>query len=125
MIFDWDNLFLGWLASFEAASKDIAYSNIIQIIQARTFSGFVPNYASGQEASYDRTEPQIGAIIVREVFRRWGDAWFVEKVFDALVSWSDWFWDYRRGDGQVALGPDGRSNLISLGSDPNAPGTNA
>jgi hypothetical protein len=57
VLFDWDNMFLSLMAS--ALSKDLAYSNLIQIVLARTQDGFVPNYASGLHKSYDRTEPQV------------------------------------------------------------------
>ena len=60
-------------------------------------TGFVPNYAAGTYISYDRTEPQIGAYVVRELFRRFNDTWFVDATFDSLLSWNDWVWNKRRG----------------------------
>ena len=123
----WDNLFLGYMASLGTPGvagggklKDIAYANIIQIIQARTVLGFVPNFASGTHISFDRTEPQIGAYVVQQVFSKWRDAWLVELLFPALLSWNDWVWEHRRGEG-VFAGADGHADLIVLGSDPTDP----
>ena len=119
VIFDWDNLFCAYMASLEARSLDIAYNNLIQIVLARTMEGFVPNFASGFHVSYDRTEPQIGAFVMLQIYQKWGDAWVVDVVFDALMSWNDWVWDHRRGEGVLA-GADGHADLVVLGSDPNA-----
>jgi len=107
------------MAATDAESKDLAYSNVIQTCLMRTMEGFVPNFASGPHISYDRTEPQVGARVVLEMFNKWRDAWLVDVVFDALASWNAWVWDHRRGEGSLA-GPDGHADLIVLGSDPNA-----
>lgn len=107
------------MTATDAESRDLAYSNIIQTCLMRTMEGFVPNFASGPHVSFDRTEPQVGARVVLEVFKKWGDAWLVDVVFDALASWNDWVWSHRRGEG-VYAGPDGHADLIVLGSDPNA-----
>ena len=121
VIFDWDNLFLSYMASLEPGTlKDISYANLIQIIQARTLLGFVPNYASGMSVSFDRTEPQIGALVVQKIHAKWGDDWLVNFTFPALLSWNEWVWQHRRGEGVLA-GPDGHADLIVLGSDSTNP----
>ena len=115
MIFDWDNLFLAFMAGLagNTTGKDIAYSNAIQILQARTLDGFVPNYAAGTFVSYDRTEPQIGAYVIRELFKRFNETWLVNATFDTLLGWNTWVWNKRRPSyGAFA-------DLICLGSDPN------
>ena len=109
------------MASVEDGTlKDISYVNLIQIVQARTLLGFVPNFASGTGISFDRTEPQIGAFVVREIYTRWRDAWVVDLLFPALLSWNTWVWTHRRGEGVLA-GADGHADLIVLGSDPTDP----
>ena len=109
------------MASVEDGTlKDISYLNLIQIVQARTLLGFVPNFASGTGISFDRTEPQIGAFVVREIYTRWRDAWVVDLLFPALLSWNMWVWTHRRGEGVLA-GADGHADLIVLGSDPTDP----
>jgi len=108
VIFDWDNLFATYLTSLDPASKDIAYSNLIQVVRSRTARGFVPNYSAGGGRSVDRSEPPIGAKVVREVYRKYGDAWLVELLFDDLLAWHGWFEQVRM------LGP---LPLVTLGSD--------
>ena len=100
--------------------RDLALSNTIQIILARTVMGFVPNFASGTAVSFDRTEPQIGAFVLSRLYARWGDGWLVDLLLPSLLSWNDWVWEHRRGEGVLA-GPDGHADLIVLGSDPSDP----
>ena len=116
VLFCWDNLFLAWMASIDADSKDIAYSNLIQIVLSRTMFGFVPNYHAGTHDTTDRSEPQIGALITLEVYKRWGDAWLVEKLFTSLLGWAEWVWTARTISAGGAAGP-----LVVLGSNNNAP----
>ena len=119
VLFDWDNFFLTYMASLSRDSLDIAYSNLIQNVLMRTIDGFVPNFASGLHVSFDRTEPQIGAYVALQIYKKWGDGWVIDCVFDALLSWNTWVWEKRRGEGVLA-GPDGHADLVVLGSDPNA-----
>lgn len=108
VIFDWDNIFASYMTSMDPTSKDIAYSNFIQVIRSRTAKGFVPNYAAAGRKSVDRTEPPIGAKVLLEMYNKYKDMWLVELLFDDLVGWSDWFLRER------VLEPLG---LIALGSD--------
>ena len=78
-----------------------------------------PVHSSGTHLSYDRTEPQIGAFVALQIFNKWGDGWVIDAIFDALLSWNNWVWNHRRGEGVLA-GPDGHADLVVLGSDPNA-----
>ncbi len=79
----------------------------------------VSHSRSGLRLSADRTEPQIGAYVALQIYSKWGDGWVIDVIFDALLSWNDWVWGRRRGEGSLA-GPDGYADLIVLGSDPNA-----
>lgn len=40
-----DNIFATYMTSL--SSKEIAYSNFIQVIRSKTAMGFVPNYSAG------------------------------------------------------------------------------
>jgi len=104
-IFDWDNIFASLLAGI--GNKSIAYSNLIQVIKSKTAAGFVPNYAAGGAKSMDRTEPPVGAKALLDLYKRHGDKWMVELLFQDLLDWSNWFMRRRR------LPP---LDLIALGS---------
>lgn len=104
IIFDWDNIFASLLAGLD--NKDIAYSNLFQVIKSKTAAGFVPNFATGGFKTQDRTEPTIGAKVLLELYKKHKDRWVVEVLFDDLVDWNDWVLDHRilQPEGLVALG---------------------
>eukprot|EP01043_Picozoa_sp_COSAG02_P022723 COSAG02_NODE_1189_length_13995_cov_7.850101_9_plen_647_part_00 len=108
-MFDWDNLFASYMLSLDA--KELAVSNLIQIIKARVMDGFVPGYSKGIEKTRDKTEPPIGSKVVHEIYKRHGNdvLWVVELLFNDLLGWHEWFIRRR------TLQPLG---LICLGSDP-------
>ena len=111
VLFCWDNLFAAFVAGSDRAARDVAYANVIQTLMGRTQAGLVPNYASGTHVSRDRSEPQVGAIVVRILHHRFGDDWLVSSVFDALLGWHNWVWSARTGNGT-------NMPLVSLGSSP-------
>merc|ERR1719436_1596376 len=106
VIFDWDNFYASLIAG--QGSKEIAYSNYIQTIGTVGCQGMVPNFASGIQKSQDRTEPPNGAKVLLELYNKYKDKWMVERHFDKLVKWNDWFFEHRLN----------RGKMISLGSDP-------
>jgi len=104
VIFDWDNLFASLLAGLD--NKEVAYSNLFQVVKSKTATGFVPNLSSGGVKTQDRTEPPVGAKVTLELFRKYRDPWAVEVVFDDLLDWNNWFLANRilQPAGLVALG---------------------
>ncbi len=114
VLFCWDTYFAALMASLD--NKELAYSNAIEITREATEEGFVPNFAAtGDLKSRDRSQPPVGALAVREIYRRCREEWFIREVFDALLTWNRW-WDRRR---QIAPG------LLAWGSHPFTPRANA
>ena len=94
-IFCWDNYFAACIASH--GSKEVAYSNLIEITREKTDSGFVPNYAVAFGAtSKDRSQPPIGSMALREVYRKYREKWLIELLFDDLIIWNDWYFTHRQ-----------------------------
>lgn len=121
ILFEWDTYFLALMASAQdGIARDLAYANLIQVTLGRTLLGFVPNVAAGVRKSYDRSEDQVGALILKLIFDKWGDAWLLEGLLPIMLSWNDWVWARRRGEG-VFAGTDGFADLMCLGSDPSFP----
>lgn len=112
-LFAWDNLFASLLAGLD--NRDIAYSNLFQIVKSKTADGHIPNWSTGGVKSQDRTEPAVGAKVLLELFRKYQDTWIVDALFDDLLDWNNWFVDNR------ILLPKG---LVGLGShyEPHTPG---
>ena len=106
VLFDWDTYFGSYMASL--FNKDLAYSNAIAITKSITPGGFIPNYASGGNVmSGDRSQPPVGSTVIREIYRKHPEKWFLEYVFDDLLTWNRWWIKGRTT-------PD---NLLCWGSD--------
>jgi len=110
VLFCWDNFFVSQLAAPE--SRQVAYSNLVEILSERTEDGFVPNFASALGASSrDRSQPPVGAAALLDVYRRWKERWIVDLAYGPLCTWNDWWFEHR----QVLPG------LFAWGSDPYTP----
>jgi hypothetical protein len=121
ILFNWDTYFLALMASLQPGIlRDISYANLIQVTLGRTLLGFVPNGAAGPRKTYDRSEDEVGARVLRAIVEKTGDAWLLEGLLPVMLAWNDWEWARRRGEGVLA-GADGFADLFCLGSDPSSP----
>jgi neutral trehalase len=106
ILWEWDTYFAAMQASLE--NRDLAYANAIAITHEKTGAGFVPN-GGGPDGSkiLDRSEPPVGALAVREIYRRYREKWFVEYLFEDLLAWNRWWAKRRRlSSGQLCWGSD-------------------
>ena len=98
-LFGWDNFFLGYLASLE--SRDLALAAIVEHLRGHTAEGFLANDNRGNGSkSWDRSQPPVGGIMVREVYRRFPERWFLEAAFEPLLAWNRW-WPAARKNGDL------------------------
>ena len=73
----WDTYFCTLLAS--EASKELAYSNLIEITRP-TVRGNVPGFRTAGTTVSDRSKPYVGAFITLAHYNRFGDQWIVELL---------------------------------------------
>ncbi len=107
VLFCWDTFFAGLMAGIDCA--DLAYANVIEMLREHTDDGFVPNAAAYPERkSRDRSQPCVGGMVAWRLYERWGERWFLEEVFEDLLTWNRW-WDRERrvGEGVLAWGSQG------------------
>lgn len=105
VLFDWDTYFAGYMCSY--FNKDLAYANMVEITKAISADGFIPNYqAPFGNYSWDRSEPPVGAILILDMYKRFHDKWFLEEVYDELLSWNRWWAAERSIKGYLAWGSD-------------------
>jgi putative isomerase len=104
ILFEWDTYFAAYMHSLN--NKELAYANVLAMTSEITERGFVPNFASSVNKSEDRSEPPVGAFIVKEIYRKYREDWFVQEVFDELLSWNRWWANNRDIDGYLAWGSD-------------------
>jgi len=102
-LFGWDNFFIPWLcAPFD---RDLALANVVEHLRSATPEGFIPNDDRGNGSkSLDRSQPPVGAIMVREVYRRWPERWLLEAAFEPLLAWNRWWMQRRLNDGLLSYG---------------------
>ena len=102
-LFGWDNFFLGYLATLE--SRDLALAGIVEHLRGHTPEGFLPNDNRGNGSkSWDRSQPPVGGIMVREVYRRFPERWFLEAAFEPLLAWNRWWPEARSNGGLLSYG---------------------
>lgn len=104
VLFGWDTYFAAYMLSLD--NKALAYANAIAITKEITDRGFVPNNTQYGHKSEDRTEPQVGSIVVREIYRKYKEKWFLQEVYNELLSWNRWRAANRDIDGYLVHGTD-------------------
>ena len=104
VLFGWDTYFAAYMLSVN--NKDLAYANAIAITKEINSRGFVPNNSEATQKSEDRTEPQVGSIVVREIYRKYEEKWFLHEVYNELLSWNRWRATNRDIDGYLVHGTD-------------------
>ncbi len=97
VLFCWDTFFAGFMGSL--GSRELAYSNLREILREGDTLGFVPNYAyaTGQ-LSCDRSQPPVGSKMLLETYRRLREKWIVEEMYPDLFKWNTWFRDNRSAE---------------------------
>ena len=104
VLFCWDTYFVAYMASLD--NKELAYANAIEITREKVGAGFIPNYARATGfSSLDRSQPPVGSMVVRELYRRYREKWLLEELFDDLYVWNSWFLKNRQiSEGLLAWG---------------------
>jgi hypothetical protein len=104
VLFCWDTYFAAYMASLD--NPELANANAIAITRELVEAGFVPNFANPNMKSRDRSQPPVGSLVVRELYRRHGNRCLVDAVFDDLLTWNRWWWEHRRSGKFLCWGSD-------------------
>ena len=95
VLFDWDNTFAALMLTLDAGNKELGYSALIQVVDSKTGDGFIPNWATPQ-MKRTWSQPPIAGKVLSLMYKRYGDKWLVELLFDSLLDWNNWFYRQRR-----------------------------
>lgn len=68
--------------------------------------------------SRDRSQPPVGSLTVREIYRRYREKWFLEEVYEDLKNWNEW-WEQNRqiADGLLAWGSNPYHDIFGANSE--------
>jgi len=105
VLFDWDTYFAAYMYSLY--NPDLAFVNAVEITKGMTRRGFIPNfYSAYQLKSEDRSQPPVGSLMVREIYHRHKERWFLAEVYDELLRWNRWWPTARDCGGLLCWGSD-------------------
>lgn len=108
-LFCWDNFFMAYLAAID--NKELAFANVIALLDDATEEGFVPNLSQGNgRKSWDRSQPPVGGIMVKEIYKQYPEKWFLDSVFDQLLTWNRWWMERRYHKGMLCWGSHNSMN---------------
>lgn len=103
VLFDWDTYFASYMLSL--FNKDLAYANAVEITKAITPGGFIPNFQSPfGNSSWDRSQPPVGSKIILEIYKHYKEKWFLDEVYDELLTWNKWWPKNRDMKGYLCWG---------------------
>ncbi len=87
----------------------VAAENLAAVFAGATEWGNLPCLVTGNDAWVDRSQPPIGAFIVRMVHLRLGDRRLLERAYPVLLANHDWWWRNRDGN---------KNGLLEYGTSP-------
>jgi len=114
VLFDWDTYFASYMLSL--FNKELAYANAVEITKAITPDGFIPNFesasgyqgASGETniagSSWDRSQPSVGSTMILNIYNKYKEKWFLNEVYDELLTWNRWWPKNRDVNGYLCWG---------------------
>lgn len=104
VLFDWDTYFSSMMMAMD--NKALAYANAVAITNEITKAGFVPNFAAGLSTSNDRSQPPVGALAIKELYKKYRDKWLLVETFDKLLTWNRWWDQHRKIGAYLCWGSD-------------------
>ncbi|MDR0619099.1 MAG: hypothetical protein LBG17_04275 [Bacteroidales bacterium] len=103
VLFCWDTYFAAMMLSLD--NKELACANAAEITRGITEEGFVPNfYTENNYKSRDRSQPPVGSLAIWTIYRKYGEKWFLELLYNDLLRWNRWWDKSRRTDGLLCWG---------------------
>ena len=103
VLFDWDTYFASLMCS--SFSRELAYTNAVEVTMSVDKCGFVPKSRSDHSnLTRDCSQPPVGSLAVWNIYRRFGERWFLELLYPRLLTWNRWWPQARQTDGMLCWG---------------------
>jgi len=102
-LFGWDSFLIPYMIGVD--NRDLAFAGVIEHLRGATEEGFIPNdNQANDRKSWDHSQPPVGGVMVKEIYKRHPERWFLEATFDGLLAWNRWWPQKRLNDGLLAFG---------------------
>lgn len=112
-MFCWDNFFAALMIALNDPAR--GRMNAIEILNERTEEGFVPNCSNAYgRKTFDRSQPPVGSMVVREIYRRDPQKWFLEHTFPMLLEWNEWWMKARLNGEMLSWGSNPYDNIWEM-----------
>ncbi len=112
-MFCWDNFFASLMISMNDPAR--GRMNAIEMLNERVEEGFVPNGTNAYgRKSFDRSQPPVGSMVVREIYRRDSQRWFLEHTFPMLLTWNKWWMKARMNGEMLSWGSNPYDNIWEM-----------
>ncbi len=89
VLFEWDTYFAAYL--FALDNKELAYSNAIAMTKGLNKSGYVGQWQMPGLVADAISQPPVGSMICWLIYEKFQEKWFVEEVYDEMLSWNRWW----------------------------------
>ncbi|MBI4927639.1 MAG: hypothetical protein HY835_07725 [Anaerolineae bacterium] len=105
VLFVWDTCFNALIAAGQ--SKELAEQQIYSLLQGMV-NGMLPLVDSEVSIFDDRSQPPVAAFVALKLYHQFGDAGFLDAIFERLLTWHRWWLPNRdrNGDGLLEWGTD-------------------
>ncbi|NJN25727.1 MAG: hypothetical protein HC819_07075 [Cyclobacteriaceae bacterium] len=102
VLFEWDTYFAALLSGLH--NKELAYSNALAITKPINQFGAVAFTQQPRMQLADNSQPPVGSMVCWLLYEKYNDRWFLEQVFDELLSWNRWWVKNRRNGKYLTWG---------------------
>ncbi|MEN1783622.1 MAG: trehalase family glycosidase [Bacteroidota bacterium] len=102
VLFEWDTYFAALLLGLD--HKEYAYSNAMAVSKGVNRYGAVAFTQQPRNQLADNSQPPVGSMVCWKLYEKYQETWFLEEVFDGLLSWNRWWVNNRRNQGYLTWG---------------------
>ena len=92
---------------FSKGSRELAYSNVVELTKSVDQCGFVPKLRSDHNSlTSDCSQPPVGSMAVWNIYSQFKEKWLLELLYPRLLTWNKWWPEARQTDGLLCWGSD-------------------
>ncbi len=94
VLFEWDTYFAALLSGLD--HKELAYSNVLAVTKNLNRFGAVAFTQQPRNQLADNSQPPVGSMVSWLLYEKYKEKWFLNEIFDELLSWNRWWINNRR-----------------------------